>query len=70
MATCGGKDAASRRIPRGGKRAYIVDFTHDWDVHNGRSGRLRLNDEARTVRYKEMGFSQIRLEDPSQLPFL
>lgn len=70
MATCGGKDAASRRIPRGGKRAYVVDFTHDWDVHNGRPGRLRLNDEARNVRYKEMGFSQIRLEDASQLPFV
>ena len=58
-----------RRRTRDGK-VYMVDFLHKWDEHNGRPGRLARNDEARSRRYEEMGFSQIRVEDARQLPFL
>ena len=74
LAEGGGADAVrwfpSRRRSDGGGNTFIVDFAHKWDVHNGRHGRLLLNDEARARRYAEMGFSQICMEDASQLPFL
>lgn len=75
VVTCGGAEAARSHIPwmplkNKSDRAYIIDFTHDWDLHNGRKGRLALNDEARKKCYKDMGFSQISLEHFSQLPFL
>ena len=74
LAECGGADAVrwfpSRRRSDGGGNTFIVDFLHKWDVHNGRHGRLLLNDEARARRYAEMGFSQICMEDAGQLPFL
>lgn len=75
VVTCGGAEAARSHIPwmpikNKSDRAYIIDFTHDWDLHNGRKGRLALNDEARKKCYKDMGFNQISLERFSQLPFL
>ena len=75
VATCGGGDVAGWRIPwrrlsRQGERTYLVDFSHPWDYHNGRPGRLARNDDARVRRYREMGFSQIVVEDAEHLPFL
>lgn len=75
VATCGGGDVAGWRIPwrrlsRQGERTYLVDFSHPWDYHNGRPGRLARNDDARVRRYREMGFSQIVVEDAGHLPFL
>ena len=75
VVTCGGAEAARSHIPwiqlkNKRDRAYIIDFTHDWDLHNGRKGHLALNDEARKKCYKDMGFNQISLEHFSQLPFL
>ena len=75
VANCGGADVAGERIPwrkktHDGEKTYMVDFRHAWDVHNGRSGRLALNDEARTRRYKELGFNQILVSDVAQLPFI
>lgn len=74
VVTCGGADAAKRHIPcippDNGGRAYIVDFTHGWDLHNGRKGRLALNDDARRKCYEDMGFTQCSFEHFSQLPFL
>ena len=71
----GGADSVYN-IPWGAKtkeapdrKLYMVDFRHDWDVHNGRPGRLARNDDARKLRYRELGFSQI-LCDIEELPFL
>ena len=73
--SCGGADSVYN-IPWGAKtkeapdrKLYMVDFRHDWDVHNGRPGRLARNDDARKLRYRELGFSQI-LCDIEELPFL
>lgn len=75
LATCGGGDIAGWRIPwrvakSSGDRAYIVDFRHEWDLHNGRPGRLALNDEARMRRFRELGFRQMYVDDVSKLPFM
>ncbi len=53
-----------------GDRAFVVDFMHEWDVHNGRKGRLAMNDDARKSRYREMGFSQVALNGIDELPFV
>ena len=75
VCSCGGADSVYN-IPWGAKtkeapdrKLYMVDFRHDWDVHNGRPGRLARNDDARKLRYRELGFSQI-LCDIEELPFL
>ena len=72
MASCKGADVTGVRIPwleRSGDRAYVVDFLHKWDVHNGRPGRLGLNDEARRKCYEAAGFNQLRVANVQQLPF-
>ena len=74
-ATCLGREFPGRLFPwrrrrRDGDMAYVVDFTHAWDVHNGRPGVLALNDEARRRRYREMGFGQIEVDGVDGLPFL
>lgn len=74
VANCGGGCMSGWNIPwrhltRPGEKTWLVDFRHDWDRHNGRPGRLALNDEARMRRYREMGFSQMTVESAAQLPF-
>lgn len=71
--SCGGADTVGvfpwcRAGER--KKVYVVDFSHGWDVHNGRPGRLVRNDEARERRYADLGFDQIRVEGVDQLPFI
>lgn len=73
-ATCRGAQFPGRLFPwkkldHSGEKAYLVDFLHDWDVHNGRPGLLRLNDAARTKRYQELGFRQLQVDGPFDLPF-
>lgn len=75
LASCGGRNVAAKHIPWKRKtsprdRAFIVDFCHDWDVHNGRSGVLDRNDAARIKRYQELGFNILCLESVNQLPFI
>lgn len=74
VATCHGGDAIERMIPwraarHPGDCSYIVDFSHDWDVQNGRPGMIRRNDEARQRCYAELGFGQMAIGDVHQLPF-
>lgn len=74
-ATCKGSCMAAARIPwkrpAGPEdRAYIVEFTHKWDLHNGRPGSLARNDEARMRRYRELGFRQMFVNCVEQLPFM
>lgn len=73
-ATCGGREFAGTVFPwkrlESAEKVYIVDFSHDWDVHNGRPGMLARNDEARKRRYAEIGFSQICVSDVDHLPFI
>lgn len=75
VATCRGCDFVEtlfpwRALSHVGEKAYIVDFYHDWDVHNGRRGCLALNDEARKKRYEEFGFNQFVVSSIAQLPFI
>lgn len=75
LASCGGRNIAAKRIPwrkktKPGDRAFIVDFDHSWDLHNGRPGYLARNDEARAARYHELGFRQMSLDSVDQLPFI
>lgn len=58
-----------RHLKKPGEKTWLVDFRHDWDRHNGRPGRLALNDEARMRHYREMGFSQMTVDGVAQLPF-
>ena len=58
------------RKKNGADKAYIVDFLHDWDVHNGRPGYLARNDEARKLLYRQMGFSQMTVGKVDELPFI
>ena len=74
VANCTGWDMTGWSIPwrhltKPGEKTYLVDFRHDWDRHNGRPGRLALNDAARMRRYMDMGFSQISVSNAAQLPF-
>lgn len=74
VATCGCGEMSGwsfnwRHLKKPGEKAWLVDFRHDWDRHNGRPGRLALNDEARMRRYREMGFAQMTVESAAQLPF-
>lgn len=59
-----------KKIDHSGEKAYLVDFLHTWDVHNGRPGLLKLNDAARAKRYQELGFRQLQVDAYSDLPFL
>jgi len=59
-----------RPIQSAGDRSFIVAFRHNLDVHNGRPGKLALEDEARKMRFREYGFRQIYFESVDQLPFL
>lgn len=70
--TCGGREFAGKKFPwtTNKGKVYLVDFSHDWDVHNGRPGMLARNDEARRRRYTEIGFSQISVPDVNHLPFI
>ena len=58
-----------REKKRDGERAYVVDFLHKWDLHNGRPGHLGLGDKARERSYSEAGFSQLRVANVQKLPF-
>jgi len=73
-ATCGGRDFAGAKFPwrsmESENKVYIVDFSHGWDVHNGRPGVIARNDEARKIRYAELGFSQMSISCIDQLPFI
>ena len=73
VATCAGElpgwSFNWRHLKKPGEKAWLVDFRHDWDRHNGRPGRLALNDEARMRRYKDMGFAQMSVPDVARLPF-
>lgn len=74
-ATCRGANFPGRLFPwnkkidHSGEKAYLVDFLHTWDVHNGRPGLLKLNDAARAKRYQELGFRQLTVGDMHELPF-
>lgn len=75
LASCEGASVVGKRIPWRKKmkprdRAFIVDFRHSWDLHNGRPGYLARNDEARARRYTELGFRQMYLDSVNQLPFI
>ena len=75
LASCQGRSIAAKRIPWRKKtserdRAFIIDFDHSWDMHNGRPGHLARNDNARVARYQELGFRQISLDSVNQLPFI
>ena len=62
-----------RRIPGRlaiGEPAYIVDFLHDWDIHNRRPGYLYRNDIARMTQYEQYGFAQYKFKRVEELPFL
>ena len=73
VASCKGVEAICgipwRRTSQGGK-AYIVDFLHSWDVHNGHPGHLARNDEVRKRRYRSLGFGQMTLGSVRELPFI
>lgn len=74
VANCGSGEMSGWNIPwrhlkKPGEKTWLVDFRHDWDRHNGRPGRLALNDEARMRHYREMGFSQMTVDGVAQLPF-
>ena len=74
VANCTGRDMTGWSIPwrhltKPGEKTYLVDFRHDWDRHNGRPGRLALNDAARMRRYMDMGFTQMSVSNAAQLPF-
>lgn len=58
-----------KKIDHSGEKAYLVDFLHTWDIHNGRPGLLKLNDAARAKRYQELGFRQLTVGDLPELPF-
>lgn len=75
LASCQGRSIAAKRIPWRKKtserdRAFIIDFDHSWDLHNGRPGHLARNDNARATRYQELGFRQMSLDSVNQLPFI
>lgn len=75
LASCQGRSIAAKRIPWRKKtserdRAFIIDFDHSWDMHNGRPGHLARNDNARATRYQELGFRQMSLDSVNQLPFI
>jgi len=74
LATCRG-DMSQIRLPgRQSKgpndKCYIVTFSHDWDMHNGRPGYLVRHDEARKQYFRALGFRQMYVEDINQLPFI
>lgn len=69
-AMCGNSVAIPWRVSAGNDRTFMVDFSHDWDLHNGRPGRLKLNDENRKRRYGALGFSQMSLSCIDELPFM
>ena len=58
-ATCSGdvRSIPWRRKEQASGKTVIVDFRHDWDVHNGRPGYLLMADSARENKYREMGFA-------------
>jgi len=58
-----------RRAKGKTEKTYVVDFSHEWDRHNGRPGRLARNDEARMRSYSDMLFCQMSVEGEEQLPF-
>ena len=75
LATCAGRDLGEVRFPwrrslHDGDKAYLVDFSHGWDLRNGRPGVLARNDKARRCLYEESGFNQIDVQDVEHLPFL
>lgn len=75
LSTCSGRDMNELRFPWrrpavAGDKSYLVDFSHDWDLHNGRPGMLARNDKARSALYTELGFRQIYVQDIEHLPFL
>lgn len=75
VGTCKGGRVAGLQFPwraaaRPGEKAYMVDFLHPWDLHNGRPGWLARNDESRKKRYEELGFNQLLVGDVTQLPFV
>lgn len=75
LASCEGRSVAAKRVPWRKKvgprdRAFIIDFGHSWDMHNGRPGYLARNDNAREMRYQELGFRQMSLDSVNQLPFI
>jgi hypothetical protein len=75
LASCEGASVVGKRIPwrkkmKSRDRAFIVDFRHSWDLHNGRPGYLAINDESRAIRYTNLGFRQMSLDSVNQLPFI
>ena len=80
-ASAGGSDITAKQIPGrasrkadGKDRAYVIDFTHDWDwyEHNGtrKPGPLMASDLARRRSYRDLGFNQTVVESIDELPFL
>ena len=80
-ASAGGSDIAAKQIPGrasrktdGKDKAYVIDFTHDWDwyEHNGtrKPGPLMASDLARRRSYRDLGFNQTVVESIDELPFL
>ena len=66
---CAIKHLPWKKMTKESDRAYIVDFGHPWDVHNGQRGWLSRNDMARAHKYQELGFHQMFLNSIDQLPF-
>lgn len=80
-ASAGGSDITAKQIPGrasrkadGKDKAYVIDFTHDWDwyEHNGtrKPGPLMASDLARRRSYRDLGFNQTVVESIDELPFL
>lgn len=78
----GGSEIAAGQIPgRGSRRidgkdqAYLIDFWHPWDLRLDKKGRTKSgfilhDDEKRSSKYHELGFRQIRVKSPDDIPFL
>ena len=78
----GGSDIAAAQIPGRGSRkiagkdhAWLIDFWHPWDVRLDSKGRAKSgfvlhDDEKRAAKYHELGFEQIRVKHPGEIPFL
>jgi superfamily II DNA or RNA helicase len=55
--------------------SYLIDFYHPWDMETGKNGRsqpgpVRRDDQAREKAYTKLGFDQVWLDSPDELPFV
>lgn len=78
----GGSDIIHSQIPGRESRntdekteSYLIDFWHPWDTQTRRDGSTQAgpvhrDDKAREKAYTKLGFEQVWLNSPEDLPFL